>query len=173
MKGENNHVPVKERFGEEEKGNTGLQQPSVSSQVKFGAAWADKKVFLTQMTPLCLNNHSVPMLEVQVLSAGGDGCCGAVKNSVSAVGSARCPGRTGWEGAEPAWCQDRLGEQLWCSTWMLKKVVQSMVQSWSLPSTQFAQLVPVTGWKRRQWEFEKGPENRPRFQTGAGVWDMP
>lgn len=71
VKGKNNHVPVKERFGEEEKENTGLQQPSVSSQVKFGAAWADKKVFLTQMTPLCLNNHSVPMLEVQVLSARG------------------------------------------------------------------------------------------------------
>lgn len=76
VKGENDHVPVKERFGEEEKENTGLQQPSVSSQVKFGAVWADKKVFLflkkyTQMTPLCLNNHSVPMLELQVLSAGG------------------------------------------------------------------------------------------------------
>lgn len=49
MKGENNHVPVKERFGEEEEENTGLQQPSVSSQVKFGAAWADQKVFLTQI----------------------------------------------------------------------------------------------------------------------------
>lgn len=41
--GENNHVPVKERFGEEEKKTTGLQHPSVSSQVKFGAVWADKK----------------------------------------------------------------------------------------------------------------------------------
>lgn len=64
-----NYVPIKERFGEEEKGNTGLQQSSVSSQVKLGAVWANQKVFLTQMTPLCLDNHSVPMLEVQVLSA--------------------------------------------------------------------------------------------------------
>lgn len=81
MKRENNYIPVKERFGEEEKENTGLQQPSVSSQVKFGAAWANQKVFLTQMAPLCLDNHSVPMLEVQVLSAVGDSeelsqCCG-------------------------------------------------------------------------------------------------
>lgn len=52
VKGENNHVPAKERFGEEEKENTGLQQPAVSSQVKFGAVWANLKVFLTQMTPL-------------------------------------------------------------------------------------------------------------------------
>lgn len=64
VQGENNHVPVKERFGAE-KDNTGLQQPSVSSQVKFGAVWANQKVFLTQMAPLCLCNHSVPMLEVQ------------------------------------------------------------------------------------------------------------
>lgn len=73
---------MKERFGEEEKENTGLQQPSVSPQVKFGAAWVNQKVFLTQMTPLCLDNHSVPMLEMQVFSAVGDRCCGAVKNSV-------------------------------------------------------------------------------------------
>lgn len=72
VKGENNHIAVRERFREEEKENTGLQQPSVSSQVKFGALWADKKVFLTQMTPLCLDNHGVPMLEV--LSAVGDRC---------------------------------------------------------------------------------------------------
>lgn len=103
MKGENNHVLVKERFGEEEEENTGLQQPSVSSQVKFGAAWADQKVFLTQMTPLCLDNHSVPMLEVQVFSA-----VGTVKNSVSAVSSAQCPGRTGCEGAEPPSCLSSL-----------------------------------------------------------------
>lgn len=81
MKRENNHIPVKERFGEEEKENTGLEQPSVSSQVKFGAVWANQKVFLTQMAPLCLDNHSVPMPEVQVLSALGDSeelsqCCG-------------------------------------------------------------------------------------------------
>lgn len=67
--GGNNHVPVKERFGEEENENTGLQQPSVFPQVKFGAVWANQKVFMTQMTPLCLDNHSVPVLEVQVLSA--------------------------------------------------------------------------------------------------------
>lgn len=151
VKGENNHVPVKERFGEEEKENTGLQQPAVSSQVKLGAVWAHQKVFLTQMTPLCLDNHSVPVLEVQVLSA--------VTNSVSAVGSAQCPGRTS-EGAEPPSCPASLGEQLW----MLK--LCRVVQSWSLPSTQF---VPVTGWKRRQWEFE----NRHHFQPGTGVWDMP
>lgn len=96
VKGQNNHVPVKERFGEEEEENTGLQQPSVSPQVKFGAAWVNQKIFLTQMTPLCLDNHSVPMLEVQILSAVG--------NSVSAVGSAQCPGRTGCEGAEPPSC---------------------------------------------------------------------
>lgn len=81
VKRENNHIPVKERFGEEEKENTGLQQPSVSSQVTFGAAWANQKVFLTQMAPPCLGNHSGPMLEVQVLSAVGDSeelsqCCG-------------------------------------------------------------------------------------------------
>lgn len=45
----------------------------MSSQVKFGAAWADKKVFLTQMSPLCLNNHTVPMLEVQILRQWGTG----------------------------------------------------------------------------------------------------
>lgn len=72
VKGQNNHVPVKERFGEEEEENTGLQQPSVSPQVKFGAAWVNQKIFLTQMTPLCLDNHSVPMLEVQILSAVGN-----------------------------------------------------------------------------------------------------
>lgn len=43
VKGQKKHVPVKERFGEEEKENTGLQQPSVSSQVKFGAVWANQK----------------------------------------------------------------------------------------------------------------------------------
>lgn len=103
VKGENNHVPVKERFGEEEKKNTGLQQPSVSPQVKFGAVWANQKVFLTQMTPLCLDNPSVPMLEVQVLSAVGDRCSGAL-NSVNSGGSAQCPGKTGCEGAEPPSC---------------------------------------------------------------------
>lgn len=46
------------------------------------------------------------------------------------------------------------------------------VQSWSPHSTQFAQFVPVTSCKRRQWEFEKGTENRHHFQTGNGVWDM-
>lgn len=73
MEGEkrgNNHIPVKE-IGKGENENEGLQQHSVSSQVKFGAAWADRKVFLTQMTPLCLNNHTVPMLEVQILRASG------------------------------------------------------------------------------------------------------
>lgn len=95
---------MKERFGEEEKEKTGLQQPSVSPQVKFGAAWVNQKVFLTQMTPPCLDNHSVPMLEMQVFSAVGNWCCGAVKNSVSAVGSAQCSSRTGCEGAEPLSC---------------------------------------------------------------------
>lgn len=173
MKRENNYIPVKERFGEEEKENTGLQQPSVSSQVKFGAAWANQKVFLTQMAPLCLDNHSVPMLEVQVLSAVGD------SEELSAVGSAQCPGRTGCEGAEPPSCQARLGEQPWFSTWMFKSLCRAggggakVVQSWSLLSTQTAQFVPGTGWKRRQWEFGKGTENRHHLQAGAGVWDRP
>lgn len=50
--------------------------------------------------------------------------------------------------------------------------MQSVVQSWSLPSTQLAQFVLVTGWKRRQWEFGKGTENWQHFQTGTGIWKM-
>lgn len=147
VKRENNHIPVKERLGEEEKENTGLEQPSVSSQVKFGAAWANQKLFLTQMAPLGLDNHSVPMLEVQVLSAVRElsHCC------------AQCPG---CEGAEPPSCQARLGEQPRFSTWMLKSLCRAggggakVVQSWSLPSAQIAQFVPGTGWKGRVgiWE---------------------
>lgn len=38
-----NFVSVKERFREVKKEKIGLQQPSVNSQVKFGAAWADLK----------------------------------------------------------------------------------------------------------------------------------
>lgn len=105
VKREDNHVPVKERFGEEEKENTGLQHPSVSPQVKFRGAWVNQKVFLTQMTPLCLDNHSVPMLEVQVLPLECSG--GQVlwcSEELSAVGSAQCPGRTGCEGAELPSC---------------------------------------------------------------------
>lgn len=41
-----NLVSVKERFREVKKEKIGLQQPSVNSQVKFGAAWADLKNIL-------------------------------------------------------------------------------------------------------------------------------
>lgn len=43
MKKENNLVSVKERFRKVKKEKIGLLQPSVNSQVKFGAAWADSK----------------------------------------------------------------------------------------------------------------------------------
>lgn len=96
VKGENNHVPVKERFGEEEKENTGLQQPSVSPQVKFGAAWVNQKVFLTQMTPLCLDN--------QCAHAGGaDSQCSEELSQCCGLCSVHSEPPSCLSGARPGW----------------------------------------------------------------------